>query len=217
MNSDPDNALASYLSAQDHFDNGKPEEAIQDLFASVNKPSFNDYSHFDIQSAEEMYLAAGNSPVESKILAVEQEYLPHLHKLHDLGIPLVKQLEAASARNDTQTFYDLAQIGMRLGASVGHNEGVKATIHYVLGIDVQYRILRTLQPDGQYPFLQSTPEEAIADLTARRQHIRHLRKNYGDLANAPKNDIIGYFDPMKVHGEINALEWLTAKQAANFP
>lgn len=216
-NSDPENALANFLSARDHFQQGDPEGAVKDLLAGAAKPGFNDYTHHDIQSAEEMYLAAGESPIESKILANIQERLPHLQELRRLPQDLVKLQEAAGTRDDAQTYNDLAQIGVRLGESVGRSEGVQYLLNDLVGIAIQKQMLNTLQPDGRYPFLQSTPEQTLATLDARVRQIRAASQGGGDIANAAPNDIMAYFDRTKVHGELNALEWLAAKNTDAFP
>ncbi|MGB0578094.1 MAG: hypothetical protein ACPGVU_00200 [Limisphaerales bacterium] len=214
---DTENALASYLSAKAHLKAGNIEAGIEDLLAGASKPGFNDYSMHDIQSAEEMYLSAGESPIEAKIKSNIQEKLPHLKELRDLSREVLKLQEAAAGRDDAQTYSDLAQIGIQLGQQMGHTEGVRYILNDLVGIGIQKKLLETLQPDGQYPFLNGTPTEAMAALDARRQLIRDAATGGGNVANASPNDILAYFDRTKVHGELNALQWLANKQANATP
>ena len=211
--SDPNNSLANYLSAREHFKAGRPEQALEDLVAGASKPVFNDFTHYDIQSAEEMYRTAGESPIESTILANIQERLPHLQELRDLSRDLVKLQGAAAKRNDAQTYNELAAIGVQVGEGLGHSQGVRYLLNDLMGIAIQKQMLQTLQPDANYPFLQTTPQQAITDLDAHIQRIKTASRSGGDLANATENEIITYFDRTKVHGELNALEWLAKKQA----
>lgn len=215
--SDPANALANYLSAKEHFRAGKTEDAIKDLLAGASKAGFNDYSMHDVQSAEEMYLAAGESPVESKLRAQIQERLPHLQELRKLPHELVKLQEQAAARGDAKTYHDLAQIGMQLGRTIGDSQGMRFLLNDAVGISIQKQMLNTLQPDVEYPFLRATPAEVLADLDSRMQSIRDASRSAGDIADANPNDLLTYFDRTKVHGELNALEWLANKQAAARP
>jgi len=212
---DTENALANYLSAKEHLQAGNIEEGIKDLLAGASKPAFNDFSLHDIQSAEEMYLSAGKSPVEAKIKSNIQEKLPHLKELRDLSREVLKLQEAAAGRDDAQTYNDLAQIGIQLGQQLGHTEGVRYLLNDLVGIAIQKQMLDGLQPDAEYPFLNGTPAEALAALDARRQVIRDASKSVGDIADANPNDILTYFDRTKVHGELNALQWLANKQANN--
>lgn len=215
--SDPENALANFLSARDHFKNGRVEEAIEDLLAGANKPGFNDYTQHDIQSAEEMYLATGKDPVEAKLLANIQQRLPHLKELRNLPRDLVKLQEAAVTRGDTQTVNDLAQLGITIGQSSGRNDGVNYLLNDLVGIAIQKQMLGSLDPAGAYPFLNQTPAETLAGLDLRVQEIRKVAKTAGNLADAPQNDIIAYLDRSRIHGEFNALQWLANKQAALAP
>ena len=57
----------------------------------------------------------------------------------------------------------------------------------------------------------------MAALDARRQVIRDAARGGSDIANASPNDILTYFDRTKVHGELNALQWLANKQADETP
>src|SRR5207249_11426158 len=65
----PDNALANYLSALDHFKGGQTDQAVHDLVAASAKPRFQDYSSDRIQDDEEAYRAAGYTVAEAKVVA----------------------------------------------------------------------------------------------------------------------------------------------------
>ncbi|MHB9009260.1 MAG: hypothetical protein ACYDC1_20310, partial [Limisphaerales bacterium] len=65
----PDNALANFLSAQDHFNSGQTDQAVRELIAAAGKPKFQDYSGEFVQNAEEAYRAAGFSEADAKAVA----------------------------------------------------------------------------------------------------------------------------------------------------
>ena len=162
--SDPDNALANFLSARDHFKNRESEKAIEDLLAGANKPVFSDYTQHDIQSAEEMYLASGKDPIEAKLLANIQQRLPHLKELRNLSRDLVKLQEAAVGRGDARTFNDLAQIGINIGQSMGRNDGLNYLLNDLVGIGIQKQMLGTLDADAEYPFLNGMRRARLSRL-----------------------------------------------------
>lgn len=84
----PDNSLADYLSARDHLQHARPEEAIRDLTAAAQKSHFQDYLTDAVQNCEEFYLAAGKSPLEARALACSTALLPLLAQLKALAVDL---------------------------------------------------------------------------------------------------------------------------------
>src|SRR5258708_25164243 len=62
----PDNALAGYLSAADYMARGEKDQALQEFAEAVKRPHFEDYWRNNAQTAEEMLLAAGKSPLQTK-------------------------------------------------------------------------------------------------------------------------------------------------------
>jgi len=73
----PDNALAHYLSARDHFTSRQNDQAVQELLAAATKP-IQDYSLDFVQNSEEAYRAAGYSDAEAKMMATSTLLLPQL-------------------------------------------------------------------------------------------------------------------------------------------
>ncbi len=55
----PNNGLANYLSANNYFNSGQTDKAVQELIAASGKPQLVDYTADDVESVKEAYLAAG--------------------------------------------------------------------------------------------------------------------------------------------------------------
>jgi hypothetical protein len=85
----PDNALANYLSALDHFKAGQTDQAVQDLVAASGKAQFQDYSLDRVQDDEEAYLSAAYPVAEAKVVATSYLLLPQLAQMRDLGRNIV--------------------------------------------------------------------------------------------------------------------------------
>jgi hypothetical protein len=82
----PDNALANYLSAQDCFQSGQTDQAVDELVAAGAQSKFQDYAAEFVQNVEEACRAAGYSAAEAKAVAAYDSLpLPHLSRLRDLG------------------------------------------------------------------------------------------------------------------------------------
>ena len=93
----PDNALAFYLSARDHFKSGQPELAEQEVLAAGAK-TMRDYAADWLENTEEAYHSAGYSEAEAKALAMTTLLMPHLANLREVGTELVTRAHTTSRR-----------------------------------------------------------------------------------------------------------------------
>ena len=69
----PDNALANYLSANNYFNSGQTDQAVQELVAAAGKTQLQDYAVEDVQNVKEAYLAAGYSDTDAAAIALMQQ------------------------------------------------------------------------------------------------------------------------------------------------
>ena len=211
----PDNALADYLSARDHLKSGQTAEALADLTAASGKKGFQDYSLDALQNAEELYLQAGKSPAEAKLLAANSCLLPHLVQFKGLAQDLAGLEAQYLAAGDPVSAERIAQLGLQLGQHLIDGEGSRTLIGQLVGIAVERISLKPLDAAKNYDFLQGTVPDRIAQLDARRLAVRDSTKSLDSwMRNANEADLISYFDRFKLSGEAGALAWMRQRQGA---
>jgi hypothetical protein len=210
---DPDNALADYLSARDHFKNGRPAEGLADLLAANGKTGFQDYMLDAIQNAEDLYLQAGKSPAKAKALAATSALLPHLAQLKGLAREMATMQGQYLATGDTASAEQLAQMGLQLGRQLSSGEGSHTLLNQLVGIAIDRIVLTPLDAGRTYDFLPGTPREYVDQLNARRAGVRENNQILDIwMRSATDADIVSYFDRFKIYGEAGALAWLSQRQ-----
>lgn len=211
----PDNALADYLSARDHLKGGRTEEGLADLVAASGKKGFQDYTLDAIQNAEELYLQAGKSPAEAKVLGAATGLLPHLAQLKGLAQEMAGLQQQYLSAGDKASAERLARMGLQLAQHLMDGEGSRSLISQLVGNAVERISLKPLDAERNYDFLQGTAQDRIAQLDARRSGVRNDTKLLDAwMRNANDADIISYFDRYKIYGELGALAWLRQRQGA---
>lgn len=205
----PDNAMADYLSARDHFQNGRPEQAVTELLVASGKSGFNDYTIDSMQNTEELYLQAGKSPAEAKALATASALLPQMAHFRELARDMAALQEKYLAAGDPASVERLAQLGWFMGERLGNSEGSRTLIGQLVGIAAQRTILAPLDQQKRYEFLQGTVPEYLAQLDQRRDAVRASTQFYEQwMRQASEQELISYFDRVKLYGEAEALKWM---------
>ncbi|MEW6306385.1 MAG: hypothetical protein AB1705_23210 [Verrucomicrobiota bacterium] len=209
----PDNALANALSAREHLRHGQTALALQELQQAAAKGNFQDYTSAKVQGMEEIYMHAGKSPVEAKMLAMSNALLPHLHHLRDTSRELATLHQQAVTAGNTDAANEMAAAGRALGQHLSNGQGGTILMQLV-GIAMEMDFLRQLTPDAPYSFLPGTPTERIAEIEARKKAIRDNIHVFNEwLPAATESEIINYFDRMKLFGESAAMAWLQNRRA----
>jgi hypothetical protein len=211
----PDNALADYLSARDHLKKGNTEQAVADLLSASAKTRFEDYTAEAMQTAEELYLDAGRSPAEAKLLGSSSTYLPHLAQLKGLAQDMAALERQYLAAGDTASAQNLAQMGMQLGEQLSTGAGSRCLINQLVGVAVEKIVLTPLDGGTPYPFLNATVPEHLAQIDAFRDSVKqdaHLAEAW--FNRATEAELMVYFDRLKLFGETDALTWLKQRQNA---
>jgi hypothetical protein len=219
----PDNALADYLSAQEHFDSGQTDQAVQDLMAASGKSGFQDYSGDFVQNAEEAYRAAGYSEAEAKALAACSLPLPQLAQLKRLGQNLVELATLYRQSDDESSARAALQMGLSLAQRVGEPSGSHYLINELVGVNIESQILESLEPGSLYDNAGRTVKDRLDELARAREDIRRLGEpsvwmggERRDVLVAlceqmPPQDLISFYDRIKVSGEREALRWALDK------
>jgi hypothetical protein len=209
----PDNALANYLSAFDHFNSGRADQAVQDLTAAAGKPKWQDYSMDSIQSTEEAYRAAGYSEAEAKAAAVMGQPLPQLKELKDLGRNLSELANSYRQAGDEASAQAALQIGLGLGQRLEDPSARSPLVNNLVGLAIEQQILSTMDPASPYDNAGHTVKDQLDELARRRTALADLSKNTsGVIEKLSDQDLITYLDRQKTFGAQNALQWVLSRQ-----
>jgi hypothetical protein len=209
----PDNPLANYLSALNHFQSGQADLAVQDFLAASGKKQFTDYTLDRIQGDEEAFRSAGYTEAETGMAATWGLTLPQLVQLRDAGQKMIELASAYRQAGDETS----AQAALRLVVNMGeHFDGSagKAGVPLVsqlVGLALQRKALTALDPDSSFSASQ-TVQERIAQLNQQSESIKGLVKLTGPLQpRMSAQDWISYNDRTRTFGEESAIRWLTEK------
>jgi len=206
----PDNALANYLSARDYFKSGQNDQAVQELIAAGTKP-IQDYSLDFVQNSEEAYRAAGYSEAEAKMISTSTLLLPQLAEFKQVSQSLVNLANAYRQSGDTASAEAALQMATSLGQRLD-DPGSRTIIQSLVGIAIQRIVLNSMDPSGVYADSGQTVQSQIDALSQRRESIRTLTQQVGKvLPTMSEQDLISYFDRMKIFGEQAAIRWAADK------
>ncbi len=205
----PENALADYLSAREHLKSSRPDLAVADLMAASQKTRFQDYTLDAVQNAEELYLQAGKTPLEAKILGGSTTLLPHLSQLKGLARDMAALESQYLASGDAASAENLAQMGMRLGQQLTDGEGSRFLIGQLVGLSIEQIVLAPLDEQKTFAFLQDTPAHYAKQRNAWRAASQESSQHAEQwMQTATEADLLGYFDRIKIYGESEANAWL---------
>ncbi|HMJ92054.1 MAG TPA: hypothetical protein VK530_19690 [Candidatus Acidoferrum sp.] len=205
----PDNAIANYLSAREYLKAGNREQGLKDLADAAGKSRFDDYTREQVQNMEDAQLSAGRSLAEAKFAAGSGLLLPQFAMFKGVAIELQTMQKEYIGAGDASSAEALAQMGRSLGQQLSHGEGSHTILGQLVGIAAERIVLNSLPPDSQPPFLNGTVQQRIDEMTAFRQNVKTLMPEVSAMvARGNENEIISYFDRMKLQGEYKALLWL---------
>jgi RNA polymerase sigma factor (sigma-70 family) len=220
--SSPDNALAYYLSAADHFKAGRTDQAVQDMVAAAGKTQFQDYSAERLQTDEEAYRAAGYPVADAKLLATKQLAYPQLVQVKELStsmLDLAKTYQQSGDVASAQAALQLAADAARRFNDSGPNEPL---IGRMLGLTTELAALRAMDPNssyngnGQTASDHHTVQDRINQLTQQRGGLLELRKQTDPIWPAMmEQDWISYQNRAATFGEEAAMRWIVSKFGTN--
>jgi RNA polymerase sigma factor (sigma-70 family) len=216
----PENALANYLSAQEYLKSGQTDAAVKELADAQGKTGFQDYTQEFAQNMEESYRAAGFSQVEAKVRAAFWVPLPHLAELKGLAQNLTGLAGLYRQGGDEPSAQSVLQMGVSLGRRLDEPYGQYSLLQDLFGITIENIALKGLPPDSLYDESGRTVQARLDELAGRKDEIKRLNDPvYHDtgergsiLENLSEQDLITYFDRLKVFGELDAIRWAVARQ-----
>ena len=215
--SSPDNSLASYLSAWGYFRSEQTERAIDELLEATRKPAFNDFAIESRQEDEELNLAAGRTPLQSKIaLHFGEELMAELAKLKWLCHDIVSLQKQYLAAGDAQSAERVAQIGLGLAHRLNSGDSAKFMINQLSGASLEALTLEPLNPNASFDFLGGkTPNDRMEELKQQREPLKAQARKFQDVySNATEAELLDYYDRRKLYGDVEAMRWLLERRGA---
>lgn len=209
--SDPQNALADYLLAAEHFKSGQPDQALQEITAAATKPVMENYLLDFMQNAEEAYAGAGLSTDTAKATAATSALLPEQAKLKQVGRDLVDLAKRYQQAGDEASAQAVLEMGINLGRRIDQSPQT-TLIQELVGMAIERLALNAMKPDAPYGGTGQTVQNQIDALTARRTSYKELAsKSDPILRNMSDQDLARYFDRVKLFGDAAAMRWVISK------
>lgn len=207
----PDNALGNYLSALDHFTQGNEDDAVRDMWNSLDQARIDSYSLEIMQDVQEAYLAAGYSPAQAAILAFYGTELPELQQMNNLS----KRLSALQAQylqaGDLESAQSIAEVGIRLGTQMQETQGY-FMIGDLVGMKIEKQFLEGQDPSAVLIAGNQTVGDRLTGLDQRKQMIKELVPQFEKLLpNLSESEVTTFIDRTKLFGEFEAIRWLLGK------
>ena len=196
----PDNALAHYLSAREHFKTGQPDVAEKEVLAGVGRP-LRDYALDFIEGAQDAYLSAGYTEAEATALAMGSLLMPHLAPLRDVGAELAKRATHYRQSGDAVSANRMLSAAIRIGTQLDRTNSL-TILENLVGITIQQNALKELDPTAPFEKSGHTVQAEADRLTKRRAGLRALAGDFNKLFQKMSDKEIGdYFNQQKRLGE----------------
>ena len=208
---DPNNAMGSYLAAQEAFKSGHGDEAVHHLMEAAARPSLDDYAKAMMLSNEQAYLAAGFSPLEAKAVSSYGLSIPQGQSLHDLGKQMVDLAKSYEANGDTASAQSIRGMGIHLGERVGDSLG-GLLIMDLIGQSVENLFLKGMDPNATLGSDGLTVHDRLDQLAARKQAVK-ASTSLVDISTVDISPalLMQFLDRQRLVGEAPAIQWLRAK------
>jgi hypothetical protein len=206
--SSPDNSLPHFLKAKDLMASGDGAGALEEIRAAGGK-KFDDFTKEMAFAQEEVYLSAGRNVAEAKALGSAEVLLPHLAPFKQLGNQLAELAGEYGKADDRESEKTLLRGTWELGQQLVNSGRDGVLITGLVGLAIENKALRSWPEDEPSPF----PDKSVADQLARNASIREEVRNVNSLFEqwlpaASENEIISYFDHMRLFGEWESVKWL---------
>lgn len=213
--SSPDNSLADYLSAAEHFNSGNRDAALKEITEASGKALFKDFTMEAMIDEQELRRGAG----QSAMLAIHGagwagDLLQELSPMKAVAKGIADAQKDFKQSGDSTSADNLVQMGLLLAGRL-NGEGGKFVLGQMVGDAIESRMLAALDPNTKYESLGGkTPDERKAELKAAKEAFKEnatlMPKAYGVLN---ESEWVTYSDRMKTFGEREALRWLKQRLA----
>lgn len=209
---DPDNALGSCLSAYDAFKAGRSDDAVRLLSDAMQRGSIDDYAMPNIVAAEEAYLSAGFTPVQAKAAAMYSALMPQVSELNKLSREMETLRKAYVDAGDAGSAQSIAEMGIDLGQRMSQTMGQRILLSELVGIAVEQRFLKNLDPSTMLAASGITVEQRINQLGQRQTVIKETVHNVDPMSPAvDAQTLLQFLQRQQTLGEFAALQWLRGR------
>lgn len=209
---DPNNAMGSYLSAAEAFKAGRSDDAVKLLSEAMQRTSMDDYAMVNVVSAEEAYLGAGFTPLQAKAAAMYGMAMPHTGELNRLSQEMETLRQAYVGAGDADSAQAMIELGIDLGQRVQESLGNRILINDLVGVAIEQRFLKTLDPAAVLADSGFTVEQRLEQLAARRELVKRTVQGADPTAANVTPEVLAQFlDRQKALGELAALQWLRGR------
>jgi RNA polymerase sigma factor (sigma-70 family) len=245
--SSPDNSLANYLSAKDYLNGhhtgglsearrvfgsnelpakdylatAQAQAAIGELLKATRKPSFVDYLMESRQDEEALHLAAGRSPIQSKLAARGwvAELSPHLATLKSIGYDLEQLQKEYLNTGDIASAVHLAQMGLVLADRLRGGDCGKLTVSQLTAAGFEALVIQAWEPNGNCDFLDGkTPKSRLEELRQQRDDLKSLSLVAKSLCpELSEAEVLAYLNWKWQYGDVQAVRWLQQQKGAPQP
>lgn len=204
-----DNPLPSFLLARELLQAGGVDAAIAEIVATRTRSRFSDYFAEELLARESAFLEAGHSPGRAKMgamsVSVSIQELGQIRKVvsDENLIRRVKEL-------GEDTWSQFADAVFQLAESLQSGPGRHVT-HQMVGHSLEAMILAHYPNDLVIPALGGTPAEVRQAHAAHLDQRREFARRAPTILRASEEELIGYFDRLKVLGELEAMHWLAER------
>ncbi|MBI3881346.1 MAG: hypothetical protein HY301_14940 [Verrucomicrobia bacterium] len=206
--SSPDNPLATYLSAREHLQSGRTEEALQDLVAGSGRHSFDDLTMQGMLRAEELYVSVDFTSPMAKTMAMADGMNPMFTELRGLSREMTNLVAGYRQANDGASADKMMQAGLEMARQLQSGPGGRLVINQMVGIAIEQQFMRLMELGQASQMLGVSVEERLAQMKAQRAEFGELTKQSISLYELPEREQALYFDRLKVNGELDAMRWL---------
>jgi len=210
--SEPDNALANYLSALDYFKAGQTDQAVQEFMAASGKRKFQDYTSERYQDDAEAFLAAGYSVADAKTVAGRQLLLPQLATAKELGLDMIELAKSYRQAGDDASAQAALQMAINLGQRYSKPSPGEPTVSQLVGIHLEGIALNTMDPNSPYGDAGQTVQDRLNQLAQQNGEVKESNRQVESIfPKVSDQDWINYRDRWLMFGEQNAEQWLINK------
>jgi len=210
--SEPDNALANYLSAVDYFKSGQTDQAVQEFMAASGKRQFQDYTSERYQDDAEAFLAAGYSVADAKTASGMHLLLPQLAPVKELGLDMIELAKSYRQAGDDASAQAALQMAINLGQRYSKPSPGEPTVSQLVGLHLEGLALNTMDPNSPYGDTGQTVQDRLNQLAQQNGEVRESNRQVESIfPKVSDQDWISYRDRWLMFGEENAERWLINK------
>jgi hypothetical protein len=214
--SDPDNALANYLSALDYFNSGQTDQAVKEFTAASGK-HFDDFSSQRYQDDTEAYFAANYSVADAKFAAGTQLLLPQLQMAKNVGLDMIELAKTYQQNGDGASAQAAFQMAIDLGQCYGGTSSPgEPVISQLVGLSIEIRALSAMDPNAAYGSNGQTVQDQLSQIKQQSDNLKQQSHQVEALVPSMSGqDWIIYNDRWLTFGEQNAFQWLIDRYGRN--